>query len=92
MATSSKSIDLTAATYQAPNALAGKLTGYVDDLAEFQGDTYDEVSVNAAGITGKVLELAVPEGSVNAAQQAVINTVSAQAAQQGVKVVVVQVR
>lgn len=92
VATSIKSIDLTAVTYQAPDALARKLTGYVDKLAEFQGAAYGEETVNAASITSKVLKIAVPEGGANAAQQAVINRVTAQAAQQGVKVIVVQVR
>ena len=90
--TSIKSIDLTAPTYQAPEALASKLAGYVDKLAEFQGGKVANVAIDASQVTGKVLKVAVPEGGVSAAQQAVINRVAAEAAQKGVSVVVVRVR
>ena len=48
--------------------------------------------VDGASVTGKVLKIAVPDGSIGAAQQAVINRVAEQAAQRDVKVVVVSVR
>jgi RHS repeat-associated protein len=92
VATSIKSIDLTAGTYQAPDALASKLTGYVDKLAGFQGATLGDIEVKAGEVTSKVLKIAIPDGGMSAAQQGVINRVAAQAAQQGVKVVVVSVR
>ena len=80
MVTSIKSIDLTAVTYQAPDALASKLTGYADKLANFGGGKVGEFAVDASSVTSKVLKIAVPEGSANAAQQVVINRVAAQAA------------
>ena len=92
VATSIKSIDLTAVTYQAPDALASKLTGYVDKLANFSGGQVGEVAVDSATVTSKVLKLVVPEGGASTAQQAVINRVTTQAAAQGVKVVVVPFR
>jgi RHS repeat-associated protein len=92
VATSIKSIDLRAATYQAPDALASKLTGYVDKLEGFSGGRVGDVAVDGADVSSRVLKLAVPAGGVSSAQQAVINSVAMQAAQRGVSVVVVPVR
>jgi hypothetical protein len=64
----------------------------VDKLAGFSGGAVGDVAVDNAQVTGKVLKLVVPEGGANAAQQAVINRVAAQATSQGVKVVVVPFR
>jgi len=80
VATSIKSIDLSAASYQAPAALESKLLGYVDKLANFSGGSLAGARVAGADIAGKVLKLAVPEG-VSGAQQAVISRVIAAAAQ-----------
>jgi RHS repeat-associated protein len=91
IATSIKSVDLSAASYQAPDVLASKLTSYVDKLASFSGGKLGGAVVDGANITGKVLKLAVPEGA-SAAQQAVISRVTAAAAQKGVQVVVVTVK
>lgn len=48
--------------------------------------------IGVASVTSKVLKIAVPDGSIGAARQAVINRDAAQAPQQGVKVVVASVR
>ena len=92
IATSIKSIDLGAVSYQAPSALESKLMGYVDKLAGFSGAATGAAEVSGDEITGRVLNLAVQEGAVGPAQQAVLERVTAAATQQGVRVVVVTVR
>ncbi len=70
VATSIKSLDLNAATYQNMTRLSQRLTGYIDKVAGFQGRTWAGVQVR--GVTGRVLELVVPN-SGSAVQQSVIN-------------------
>lgn len=92
VATSIKSVDLRAATYQNPANLARTLTNYVDKVAEFQGRAWGPVTIRGAEITGRVLEVAVPEGAIAPAQQAAINSVVSAAAQKGVQVILIPIR
>ncbi len=92
VATSIKSVDLRAVTYQNPANLTRLLTNYVDKVAEFSGATLGEYAVNGSQITGRALEVAIPQGGMTAAQQAAINSVVSAAAQKGVRVVLVPIR
>ena len=87
-ATSIKSIDLGAATYQNVGALTSKLNGYVDSVAGFNGASWAGTDINAAQITTRQLQLAIPEGGASAAQQAAINAAAARAQSMGVNFIV----
>lgn len=88
LATSIKSIDLDAATYQNGATLARTLGGYVDKVADFQGTTWAGVAVRGQSITGRALDLAIPN-SGSAAQQAIINQTVTYGASRGVSVNVI---
>jgi RHS repeat-associated protein len=79
VATSVKSLDLAARTYQNVGALTSRLTGFVNDLASFTG------KVQGSEVTSKVLELVVPQGA-NAAQMQAIQKVAEYAKTLGVQV------
>lgn len=64
VATSIKSIDLTAATYQSAARLTSRLNKYVDDLEEFDGAEFAGDQVKS--IVGRTLSLAIPRGSTTA--------------------------
>jgi RHS repeat-associated protein len=91
VATSIKSIDLTAKTYQDMKKLTQTLDGYLDSLAAFNGRRWGGVTVNGNQITARQLQLAIPPGSASAAQQAVFNAVAARAQSLGVNFIVTPV-
>jgi RHS repeat-associated protein len=63
VATSVKSVDLTASSYQNASRLSGLLSGYVDKLASFQGATFARQTVAATDITRRVLEVVIAKGA-----------------------------
>jgi hypothetical protein len=69
IATSIKSIDLNAATYQSAQRLSARLNSYVDQLAKFSGRTWAKVEVAPSAIRGRELNIAIPKGSVTATQR-----------------------
>lgn len=75
IATSIKSMDLNAATYQNPRSLIAKLGGYINDLEEFDGVDRGDDLVWDSAIRGRVLSLAIPKGSMTAEQRIVIESV-----------------
>ena len=75
IATSIKSIDLNAATYQNAAGLTGRLVKYVNEVSEFVGDRLGEDIVPPSDIKGRALSLAVPKGSMTETQKAVIEDV-----------------
>jgi RHS repeat-associated protein len=92
VATSIKSIDLRAVTYQNPANLERVLTNYVDKVADFTSGAVGRTAIEGSQISGRVLEVAVPQGATSAAQQAVLSRVTAAAAQRGVQVITVPIR
>jgi hypothetical protein len=74
VATSIKSIDLNAATYQDAARLTYRLNHYVDDLGDYEGGEMLETNVKLLNITDRVLNLVVPTGSMTATQRAAIET------------------
>lgn len=90
-ATSIKSVDLTATSYQNAGALASRLTGYVDNVAGFNGATFNQVSITSGQVTSRGLEIAIQPGVATAAQTAALNEVVAYGTSQGVVVRVVTV-
>lgn len=93
VATSIKSIDLNAATYQNAQALGSRLNGYVDSLAGWTGQTtpYGGVVIQPGQVTARTLQVAVPPGSMSAAQQAVFNAAAQRAQGAGINFIVTPV-
>jgi hypothetical protein len=87
-ATSIKSIDLGAATYQNAAMLYGRLSGYVNKLAEFAGSNHSGTEILNNAITSRTLIIAVPNAGT-AAQQQVMRQIIQLGFQRGVAVKVV---
>ena len=92
IATSIKSLDINAASYQNLSTLKNTLTGYVNSVANFltQPDAiqrWDGAVVKGADITGRTLELALPSLG-NAGQQQVLQDVAQYAKSVGVNLFV----
>ena len=79
IATSIKSVDLNAVTYQDAARLTSRLNKYVDDVAEFNGSIWANDEVKSSEIDGRALSLAIPKGSMTAVQRKAIETVRARA-------------
>ena len=75
VATSIKSLDLNAATYQNAATLTRQVTGYIDSVAGFRGAQWAGAEVNASQITGRALDLAIPGAGSPAQQQALARLV-----------------
>jgi hypothetical protein len=85
VATSIKTLDLGAKSYLKNNAVFNKLTGYVDDLAGFNGATWGDDVVRGSDITKRVLEVGIPRGASSSQVQQINNAVK-YGAEKGVKV------
>jgi hypothetical protein len=79
IATSIKSVDLNAATYQDAARLTSRLNKYVDDVAEFNGSIWANDEVKSSEIDGRALSLAIPKGGMTAVQRKAIEAVRARA-------------
>jgi RHS repeat-associated protein len=90
VATSIKSLDLQAASYQSASVLSRTVSGYVDQVAAFQGRTWAGVTVRGGDITGRALDLAVPQFGT-AAQRAVLNQAVQYGASRGVAVNIITI-
>ena len=90
-ATSIKSIDLTASSYQSATGLGSRLTGYVDSVAGFNGASFSGRTITASQITGRELVIAVQPGAASSSQQVVLDQIVQYGADQGVVVRVVAI-
>ena len=63
VATSIKTLDLGAKTYLKNNSVFNKLSGYIDDLARFDGAVWGKDIVKGSDITKRVLEVGIPRGA-----------------------------
>lgn len=88
IATSIKSIDLGAATYQNAVRLTYRLNQYIDRLASFDGAALGTWRVESTAIESRVLNLAVPKGSISSAQRAAIEVAKSRADALGVHLIV----
>ena len=70
VATSIKSLDVNAASYQNAATLSRTLGGYIDDVAAFNGRSWAGVQISPGDILARGLDLAIPNAG-NAAQQLV---------------------
>lgn len=75
--TSFKSIDLNAAVYQNDTSLTYRVSDYVGRVSEFDGDELGSDVVTSSEITGRVLRLVIPKGSMTGAQRTIVDSVRA---------------
>jgi hypothetical protein len=91
IATSIKSVDLIAATYQNVNKLTSHVRGLINQLINFQGRTWAGYTINAADIVGREFDLAIPPGA-SEEQLAALKALQDWAATQGVSVIIETVK
>jgi hypothetical protein len=91
VATSIKSVDLSAPSYQSAGALTSRLSGYVDSVAAFDNYSLSGFSLSSSEISTRALEIAIQPGVGSSAQMAALNNVIAYGSSQGVVVRVVTV-
>ena len=87
IATSIKSVDVRAASYQSVSALKSLLRGYVDDLAAFQGARQGARVVARDEIGERLLLVAIEEGAATAQQIRALNQFAIEAGGKGVRLV-----
>jgi hypothetical protein len=99
VATSIKSIDLTAKSYQSAGALTRQLTKYVDEIANLNGQVLSGFNreglrrvVDTANLAGRELIVAIEPGVASATQRRAIQQVVSYGSQRGVNVIVKSVR
>lgn len=98
MATSIKSIDLTAKTYADTAALTRKISSYVDELSAFSGGvsaltrTGRAIDVSQGAVKGRQLLLAIEPGAASIAQRLALKQAVASARGRGVDLVIKTVR
>jgi hypothetical protein len=88
VATSIKSIDLTATTYQDATRLTYRLNDYINKLVFFEGADFGIWEIEPSAINGRVLDLVVPKGSMTAAQRTAIEAAKLRARAFGVNLTV----
>ena len=91
VATSIKSLDLRAASYQDTAALNRTLSGYIDKVASYNGtgpQGWAGVIVPQSQIVGRTLDLAIPNAGT-AAQQQIISQAVLNGASKGVQINVI---
>ena len=69
-ATSIKSLNLGAKSYQNASRVTAKVRGYIDKVAKFSGQKWANRVIAKSDITGRALELAVPSAGTPAQQTA----------------------
>jgi hypothetical protein len=75
VATSVKSIDLNAATYQNEASLANRLNKFVADVREFEGADWGGKNIRDTDIDGRAVQVIVPSGSFARDKQLVFEKV-----------------
>jgi RHS repeat-associated protein len=92
VATSAKTLNTLAPGYSAnPASIYSALTGYIDAMKSFTTYSLKGTTLNAAQITSREMQLAVPAGTT-AAQWAQINRAITYASQNGMKLIVTVVQ
>jgi hypothetical protein len=90
IATSIKSIDLNASSYQELWRLEGRINYYVNRLAAFNGARWANVRILPEQITGRSLDLIVPRGSLSGEREETIARCRIRARRLGIGIVTVQ--
>ncbi len=92
IATSVKSIDIFAKSYQNLSNLVSRLSGFVSQLANYRGGLTPAGQIRAGQITGRTLQIVLPKGQLTAEQLKVLADVAREAARQGVRVEYYQIK
>jgi len=71
-ATSIKTLDVGAKSYQDPRALTSKVRAYIDKVASFNGRRWGSHHIRANQIKSRALELVVPHTGTAAQQEALL--------------------
>ena len=79
VATSIKSIDLNAGTYQDAARLTYRLNKYIDDLGDYEGGSLLTTTVELPDISDRMLNLVVPKGAMTEVQGAAIEAARSRA-------------
>jgi filamentous hemagglutinin len=90
IATSIKSIDLNAATYQDFGRLNSKLNNYIDSLDAYRGTDWGGDEIDDSAITGRALSLIIPKGSMTSVQKSAIEAARARAKSLGIDVIITE--
>jgi hypothetical protein len=85
VATSIKTLDLGAKTYQNAGKVLSVLKGYINKLEAFEGANFAKVNTTNGAITEKILEVGIPKGA-SAAQIEAIQSAVKYGAENGIKV------
>jgi hypothetical protein len=88
VATSIKSIDLNAATYQNAANLTSTLNRYINLLVDYDGSSLNGIVVPADDITSRILSLAIPKGSMTPIQIIAIESARTRARELGLELLV----
>lgn len=91
IATSIKSIDLMAKSYQNINTLTRTVQGYINTLANWQGATWGNITIQANQIVGRELILAIPPNA-SAAQIQALQQLQQSALNQGINLMLTTIR
>jgi len=75
IATSIKSIDLGAASYQNMTVLIKRLSEYAGEVSEFVGGKLGNDVVKSSEIRGRALEVAIPKGTMTPKQREIVDAV-----------------
>jgi hypothetical protein len=84
VATSIKSIDLNAATYQDGARLTYRLNDYIGKLANYVGSEMGDIKITSEAILGRELSIAIPKGSMTAVQRDAIEAARIRARSLGI--------
>jgi hypothetical protein len=90
VATSIKSLDLNAATYQDFGRFTSRLDDYVNKLDKYTGTRWGGDNIKNSDITARVLHLVVPKNSIRATQRAAIESARARAKQLGIDLTITE--
>jgi hypothetical protein len=89
-ATSIKSIDLNAATYQDGARLTYRLNDYINKLANYVDHTLGDITVRASDITSRTLSIVIPRGSMTSVQRAAFDAAKSRAEKLGIKITITE--
>ena len=90
VATSIKSIDLNAPSYQEPWKLEGRINYLVNRLAGFKEADWSDIRIKPEDIRGRNLDLVVPRGSLTRETEETIFRCRMRAQRLGIGIIVVQ--
>ena len=86
--TSVKSRDLTSSTYQNASRLEYQIKKDVDTLDSFSGRTWNGIEISSSDITGKQLQIVVPETEISEGQIQAINYATEYANEKGIDIII----